>query len=224
MFCIDCIDTSDIFIGAGVIATLAGVGVALFLGVGGWRRETRIRKAERAESQRIFATLLAHDVRRLQIQGRDVRKFLEEARFGPPEDDEGRPINVFCNPFAAQHNALMMLSRISIMERSVEWAKYLPHHEVKIACALTTYVDGWNEKAQLLQEFPENTTLPADLSDDLVLRLFTVLCGLTDSDRLLASPDSSPVSCTTASSTARFSEFRPRGRFPRWKLTCPAPA
>jgi RHS repeat-associated protein len=53
--------------------------------------------------------------------------------------------------------------------------------------------------------------------------LFPVLCGLSGSDRLPAGPDSSPVSCTTASFTARSSAFSPPGKFPMWKSTCPVP-
>lgn len=173
MFCVDCIDTSDIFIGAGVLATLIGVMVALFLGVGGWRRDARIREAERAENRKTFATLLAHDIRRLQVQGRDVRGFLEEARFGPEEGDEeyAGPVNVFLNPFGAEHGALMLLSPITLMEQSAKWAKHLPHHEVKIACAISSCVMGWNEKAHRLQTLEQDTTLPADLSNDLVFIL-----------------------------------------------------
>lgn len=173
MFCVDCIDTADIFIGAGVVATLAGVVVALILGVGGWRRDARIREAERAENRLTFATLLAHDVRRLQIQARDARGFLEEARFGPEEGDEDYegPVNVFLNPFGAEHGALMVLSPLSVMDRSAEWAKHLPHDVVKVACALSNFERGWNEKARLLEQFPKDKVLPADLSDDLVFIL-----------------------------------------------------
>ncbi len=171
MFCIDCISTSDVVVGAGVIATLAGVGVALVLGVGGWRRDARIRHIQRQQSARTFSILLAHDIRRLQNQARDVRTFLEEARFGPAEDESGQPINVFLNPFSAQHGALMLLSPISLMTQSSEWAKHLPPKEVKIACALSSCERGWNEKARALQGLPEDATLPADLSDDLVFTL-----------------------------------------------------
>jgi hypothetical protein len=80
----------------------------------------------------------------------------------------------------------------------------------------------------------ENLTIPitvlrCDLSKRaheeflFTIWLFPVLCGLSSSDRLPAGPDSSPVSCTTASFTARSSAFRPLGRFPMWKSTCPAP-
>lgn len=167
----DCISTSDAFVGAGVIATLAGVGVALILGVGGWRRDARIREYQRRQDARTFSILLAHDIRRLQNQARDVRTFLEEARFGPSEDDNGQPVNVFLNPFAAEHGALMVLSPLSLMNQSSEWAKHLPPEEVKIACALNSCEKGWNEKARALQGLPEDTTLPADLSDDLVFIL-----------------------------------------------------
>lgn len=171
MFCVDCITTSDLFVLAGVTATLMGVGIALFLGVGGWRRDTSIRKQERVENRRTFSTLLAHDIRRLQNQGRDVRDLLEEARFGPTEGKNGAPINVFRNLFSGEHSALMILTPISLMEQSIEWAKHLPHEEVKIACALSSCVRGWNEKAQLLDQLPREQILPPDLSDDLVFIL-----------------------------------------------------
>lgn len=171
MFCVDCITTSDLFVLAGVTSTLMGVGIALFLGVGGWRRDTSIRKQERVENRQTFSTLLAHDIRRLQNQGRDVRDLLEEARFGPSESENGAPINVFRNPFSAEHSALMILTPISLMEQSIEWAKHLPHEEVKIACALSSCVRGWNEKAQLLDQLPREKILPPDLSDDLVFIL-----------------------------------------------------
>lgn len=170
MFCIGCIELSDIFVAAGVIATLLGVGAALFLGVGGWRRDTRLRKAESIKNQRAFATLLAHDVRRTQIQARDTRRFLEEARFGPSKADDGTPMNVFLNAFAAEHAALMILSPLALLQ-STEWAKHLPHDPIKLACSLSAFVMAWNEKARLLQNFPEKTALPGDLSDELVFTL-----------------------------------------------------
>lgn len=170
MFCIGCIGLSDIFVAAGVIATLLGVGAALFLGVGGWRRDTRLRETESMKNQRAFATLLAHDVRRTQIQARDTRQFLEEARFGPSKADDGTPINVFLNAFAAEHAALMILSPLALLQ-STEWAKHLPHDPIKLACSLSAFVTGWNEKARLLQNFPDKTTLPEDLSNELVFTL-----------------------------------------------------
>ena len=171
MFCTDYITISDVFVGAGVIATLVGVGVALFLGVGGWRRDARIRETRRKENRRTFAILLAHDIRRLQNQSRDVRKFFEEKRLGPSEAGDRTPINLFGNPFGTEYAALMVLSPISVMEQSAEWAKHLPHNVVKIASALSSCEKGWNEKALLLQGFPQDKILPANLSDDLMFIL-----------------------------------------------------
>lgn len=149
----------------------AGVLTALIIGVGNWIRDARIRTKEKQETAKAFAILIAFDMLTVNRQGRDAREFLEEARFGPNEGDDGEPINVFENPFSSAIYPLFLIDEPPSLQGSATWARYLPSETIKTICSTIKAVRGWNEKVALLKVRPLRQLLPAQLSDDLVFTL-----------------------------------------------------